>query len=154
MPLRSFEKHLLDEKWLESVKDFDCGGSTDLNFEKLNAFLKERAILYNQDNISRTNIYVQNGVCAAYYSLAMNAIKEPKINVESEYKSLKSYPALFLTRFAVDKNYQNSGIGKAILNEIVKHAYENKEVASRYLFLDAYPNSISWYLGNLLFTIL
>jgi len=41
----------------------------------------------------------------------MNAIKDPRINIKDEYKSLKSYPALFLTRFAIDKRYHKSGIG-------------------------------------------
>ncbi len=154
MPLSSFEKHLLSEEWLEAVREFDCRSSSNENFEKLNNFLKKDALKYNRDNFSRTNIYVKNGVCIAYYSLAMNAIKEAKINVEEEYSSLKSYPALFLTRFAIDKSYQKTGIGKAILNDIIKHAYENKEIASRFLFLDAYPESISWYLTNPLFTIL
>lgn len=155
MPLKKFEKHLLSEEWQESIKDFDCGGGKDNNnFELLNNFLKNEALRYNQENYSRTNIYLENGTCVAYYSLAMNAIKDPRINIGNEYESLKSYPALFLTRFAIDKRYQKSSIGKAILNEIIKHAYENKEIASKFLFLDAYPESISWYLGNPLFTIL
>lgn len=84
----------------------------------------------------------------------MNAIKEQKIRVDDEYKPFKSYPALFLTRFAVDKRYQSSGIGKAILNAIVRNAYENQEIAARFLFFDAYPESVSWYLNNHLFEIL
>jgi len=155
MPLKKFEKHLLNEKWQESIKDFDCGsGKDNSNFENLNNFLKNEALRYNQENYSRTNIYLENGTCVAYYSLAMNAIKDPRINIDDSYKSLKSYPALFLTRFAIDKRYHKSGIGKAILNDIIKHAYENKEIASKFLFLDTYPESISWYLGNPLFTIL
>ncbi len=154
MPLKSYEKHIFTEKWLETVKDFDCCTSKNNNFEKLNDFLKKDASRYNQNNLSRTNIFVRNGICIAYYSLAMNAIKEQSINVEEEYQILKSYPSLFLTRFAVDKRYQKSGIAKAILNSIVKNAYENQEVAARFLFLDAYPESISWYLSNPLFEIL
>ncbi|MCX9012174.1 MAG: GNAT family N-acetyltransferase [Candidatus Methanoperedens sp.] len=154
MPLTSYEKHLFSEKWLDAVKDFDCCASKNDNYEKLNDFIKKDALKYNQNNLSRTNILVKNGVCIAYYSLAMNAIKEQRISVEEEYKTLKSYPALFLTRFAVDKRYQKSGIGKAILNAIVKNACENQEIAARFLFLDAYPESISWYLSNPLFEIL
>ncbi len=154
MPLKSYEKHFFTEKWLETVKDFDCCASKNNNFKKLNDFLKKDAPRYNQNNLSRTNIFIKNGICIAYYSLAMNAIKEQSINVEEEYQILKSYPALFLTRFVVDKRYQKSGIAKAILNAIVKNAYENHEVAARFLFLDAYPESISWYLSNPLFEIL
>jgi len=29
MPLKKFEKHLLSEKWQESIKDFDCGDDKD-----------------------------------------------------------------------------------------------------------------------------
>ena len=152
MPLKNFEKHILSEKCQESIKDFDCGSKYNNNFEQLNNFLKNEALRYNQENYSRTNIYLEDDTCVAYYSLAMSAI--PRMNRGDEYESLKSYPALFLTRFAIDKRYHNSGIGKAILNDIIKNAYENKEIASRFLFLDAYPESISWYLGNPLFTIL
>ncbi len=154
MSLDGFEKYLLSEKWLEAIKDFDCCSSKCNNFEKLNKFLKESGLKYNQGNLSRTNIYVNNGMCIAYYSLAMNAIKDPRINVEEEYRVLTSYPALFLTRLAVDKRYQHKRLGKMILNSIIKHAYENKETAARFLFLDAYPESISWYLSNPLFQIL
>ena len=154
MPLNGYEKHLFSEKWTEAVKNFDCNSLKHSNFETLNVFLKENALRHHKDNFSRTNIYVENGVCIAYYSLSMNTIKEEKIEVEKEYESLVSYPALFLTRFAIDRNHQNTGIGKAIINEIIKKAYKDQEVASRFLFVDAYPESVSWYLGNPLFTIL
>ena len=154
MPLKRYEKHFFSEKWIETVKNFDCNSLKLSNFENLNVFLKKKALKYHEDNFSRTNIYVENSVCVAYYSLSMNTIKEERIEVEKEYESLINYPALFLTRFAIDKNYQNTGIGKAIINEIIKKAYKNQEVASRFLFVDAYPESVSWYLGNSLFTIL
>jgi len=95
MPLTSFEKHFFTEKWLEAVKDFDCCQSKNNNSVKLNEFLKKDALRYNQNNLSRTNIFVKNGVCIAYYSLAMNAIKEQSINLEEEFQILRSYPALF-----------------------------------------------------------
>lgn len=154
MPLKDFEKTVLTEDNLDLVDDFDCNASDEPDFEKLNTFLKEKALEYNQSNFSRTTIYSKDGACAAYYSLSMNAIKEKKIDVEEEYQSLKSYPALFLTRFAIDKRYQHSGIGKAIINDIISNAYKDKHVAARFLFVDANPKSVSWYLGNRLFTIL
>jgi len=33
---------------------------------------------------------LENGTFVAYYSLAMNAINDPRVNREDEYKSLKS----------------------------------------------------------------
>lgn len=156
MPFKDYEKVLLTGKCQDAVKNFDCciRGSNSNNCEKLNNFVKNEAVQYNTDNLSRTNLIVKDGVCVAFYSLAMNAIKEPRIEVGVEYKTLKSYPALFLTRLAVDKNHQNKNIGKDILNSIIKQGYENKEIAARFLFLDAYPESISWYLHNTLFEIL
>jgi hypothetical protein len=84
----------------------------------------------------------------------MNAINGKKIDVDDQYRSLKSYPALFLTRFAVDKKYQRSGIGRGVINDIIKNAYQDGEVAARFLYVDASPMSVSWYLGNPLFTVL
>ena len=153
MPLKAYEKHLFTETWIDAVNDFDCNGINCHNFEQLNDFLKQDALKYNLDHFSRTNIYVKNGVCIAYYSLAMNAIKVPNIGVEGEYTFLKSYPALFVTRFAIDYHHQGKGIAKRVLNEITRHAYENKEIAARFLYLDAYAESISWYLGNSFFKI-
>lgn len=134
MPLDGFEKHLLSDDFLATTKEFDCGSEIP-NFDKLNIFLKEEGLKYNQNNLSRTNVYVKDGVCTAFYSLAMASIKKPKTNKKNstteEDKPLKDIPAVFLTRLAVDKKYQ---------------AYENEEIAARFLFLDAYPESISWYL--------
>lgn len=154
MSLKSFGKHLLSKEWQDSVKDFDCCGEDDGNLVKLNHFLKNNALSYNQDNLSRTNIFIENGKCIAYYSLAMNAIKEPKIDIEEKYTFLKSYPAVFLTRFAIDKSFQQTGLGKNILNSIIRNTYKDKETGARFLFLDAYPESVSWYLNNPLFEIL
>lgn len=154
MPLKNFIKTVLTGDALDLVRDFDCNASDESDFEKLNHFLKNKALEYNNDSFSRTNIYSRDGICVAYYSLSMNAIKGKKIDVEDEYRTLKSYPALFLTRFAIDKRYQRSGIGKAIINDIIYNAYRNREVAARFLFVDANPRSVSWYLGNPLFTIM
>lgn len=153
MPLRSFEKHLLSDKWLDVIKNFDCNGSKVSNYEKINVFLKDDCLKFNQDNLSRTNIYIKDGVCKAFYSLAMGSIELPR-NTEENYKPLRDYPALFLTHIAVDKSYQHKGIAKAILNRIIKQAYEDKEIAARFIFLDAYPESVSWYLKNDLFKIM
>ncbi len=157
MPLNGFEKHLLSDEWSEATKEFDCGSETD-NFEKLNIFLKEEGLKYNQNNLSRTNIYVKDRVCAAFYSLAMASIEKPradknKPNTEED-KPLKDIPTVFLTRLAVDKKYHGKKVGRAILNDIIKQVYENKEIAARFIFLDAYPESISWYLKYPLFEIM
>ncbi|SFM67975.1 GNAT family protein [Methanolobus profundi] len=154
MPLKRFTKSVLTADCLPLIGDFDCGSSQHSDFDKLNAFLKERALEYNQDHFSRTNIYHEDGKCAAYYSLSMNAINGKKIDVDDQYRSLKSYPALFLTRFAVDKKYQRSGIGRGVINDIIMNAYRDGEVAARFLYVDASPMSVSWYLGNPLFTVL
>ena len=151
MPLNTLEKHLFTKEWIDSINYFNCNGIDSHNFDQLNTFLKSNALEYNRYHLSRTSIYVKNGVCVAYYSLAMNAIK---VSVEGEYAFLKSYPALFVTRFAIDHHYHGKGIGKHILNDITRHAYENKEIAARFLYLDAYAESISWYLGNSFFKIL
>jgi len=153
MPLKSYEKHLLGIEWQCAIKDFDCCSSTVGNHKKINFFLKEESLKYSQDNLSRTSIYVKDDVCIAFYSLAMGSIEKPKGTVE-DYKPLRDYPALFLTHLAVDKSYQHRGIAKAIINSIIKQAYENKEIAARFIFLDAYPESVSWYLRNPLFEIM
>lgn len=153
MPLKTFEKHSLSPKWLDAIKDFDCNFSNVSNFEKINTLLKEKCLNYSQENLSRTNIYIKDGVCKAFYSLAMGSIEKPR-DEEEGYKPLRDYPALFLTYLAVDKSYHRNGIAKAILNDIIKQAYENEEIAARYIFLDAYPESVSWYLRNPLFKIM
>lgn len=153
MPLKSFEKHLLTKEWLNVIKNFDCNGSKVNNFNKINVFLTEDCLKNNLDNYSRTNIYIKDGVCKAFYSLAMGSIELPR-NKEEDYKPLKDYPALFLTHIAVDKSYHRNGVARAILNTIIKKAYENDEIAARFIFLDAYPESVSWYLKNPLFKIM
>lgn len=154
MPLKSFEKHLMSKEWLDVVKDFDCCRSKVSNFEKINGFLKNESLKYSQDNLSRTNIYIKDGACKAFYSLAMGSIEKPRNKAEEYHEPIRDYPALFLTHLAVDKSYQNKGIAKAALNEIIKQVYKNEEIAARFIFLDAYPESASWYLKNPLFEIM
>ncbi len=153
MPLKTFEKHRLSQEWQYAIKDFDCCSSKVGNFEKINSFLKEESLKYSQDNLSRTTIFIKDGVCIAFYSLAMGSIEKSKGTAE-DYKPLRDYPALFLTHLAVDKSYQHKGIAKAIINYIIKQAYEDKEIAARFIFLDAYRESVSWYIRNPLFEIM
>ncbi|MDY0385947.1 MAG: GNAT family N-acetyltransferase [Methanolobus sp.] len=145
---------MLSKDCLHLVQNFYCNSLDEPDYEKLNQFLKEKALNYNLANLSRTTVFCDEAVCVAYYSLSMNAINGQKIDVEDKYRLLKSYPAIFLTRFAVDKHYQKTGIGRAIINDIIYKAHRNESVAARFLFIDANPKSVSWYLGNPLFTIL
>ncbi len=62
MPLKRFKKSVLTADCLPIIENFDCGSSRHPDFEKLNVFLKERALEYNNDHFSRTNIYHEDGI--------------------------------------------------------------------------------------------
>lgn len=147
MKIDGYEKCLLNDTHFEIIKNFDCSLFNANNFNEMNVFLKENAIEYNKKNFSRTYIYICNNECAAYYSLAMGAIKKPSDNkLKEEYKPLQDIPSIHLIRLAVDKKYR--GIGSKILKNIIEESYSNKEIASRCIFLEAYPESVWWYLDK------
>lgn len=76
--------------------------------------------------------------------LRFDHLKKRKPLNESNYLEMEVYPAMKIGRIAVHQSYQNKGIGRLILDRIVKVAL-SQQVACRLIILNARPNSIPFY---------
>jgi ribosomal protein S18 acetylase RimI-like enzyme len=100
-------------------KSFDCG------IEPLNSFLKMTAMQNEKKNLTRTYILSSEenkNTIVGYFTLTTGEALVP----DDAKKPLRKYPhpapILKIARLAVDEDYQNQGIGKFLLFDILHKA--------------------------------
>lgn len=69
-------------------------------------------------------------------------------NAYPRAKSFRSYPAVKIGRLGVSKDYQGRGIGNAIINYIKLLFIDNNRTGCRYITVDAYAQSLTFYEKN------
>lgn len=97
-----------------NVNDFNCG------HESLDAFLKRFALTNTAAGIARTYITTIDGSnqVVGYYSLAASSVEQAKAPERvTKGTPRHPFPAILLGRLAVDKRYQQKGLGKALLKD-------------------------------------
>ena len=144
MDLSSFDFLPLGED--TEILPFDC------NDADLNNFLFDDAKNYLSDLMAVTYLFVdrQANKTVAYFSLLNDKVSyDPeerslwnRINRRiSNNKRRKTYPSVKIGRLAVSKDYDNKGIGRAIL-DFIKHAFTNgNRTGCRFITVDAYATS-------------
>lgn len=125
---------------------FNCGN------EDLNNFLIDDSMDQMKSKVNVTYVCKYNKEIAAYFTVSADSIrikdisdedKELLINRNITYRSL---PALKLGRLAVDKKFQNQGIGTVLLSRIILQALElSKKIGLRFIIVDAYKKSLNFY---------
>ena len=138
MDLSSFDFLPLGED--TEILPFDC------NDADLNNFLFDDAKNYLSDLMA-----------VAYFSLLNDKVSyDPeerslwnRINRRiSNNKRRKTYPSVKIGRLAVSKDYDNKGIGRAIL-DFIKHAFTNgNRTGCRFITVDAYAKATGFYIKN------
>jgi GNAT superfamily N-acetyltransferase len=95
------------------LSNFDCGVHASLN-----DWLKRFAWVSQQNETSRTYVVHRANCVIAYYSIATGSTRREDAPARVA-KGLANYPVpiILLTRLAVDKNEQGSGLGKALLKD-------------------------------------
>ena len=151
MNLSSFDFLPLGED--TEILPFDCS-DTDLN-----NFLFDDAKNYLGDLMAVTYLFVdrQAQKTVAYFSLLNDKVAyDPeerslwnRINRRiSNNKRRKTYPSVKIGRLAVSKDYDNKGIGRAIL-DFIKHAFTNgNRTGCRFITVDAYAKATGFYIKN------
>lgn len=144
MDLSSFDFLPLGED--TEILPFDC------NDVDLNNFLFDDAKNYLRDLMAVTYLFVdrQAEKTVAYFSLLNDKVSyDPeecslwnRINRRiSNNKRRKTYPSVKIGRLAVSKDYDNKGVGRAIL-DFIKHAFTNgNRTGCRFITVDAYATS-------------
>lgn len=136
------------------IKPFDCGD------DDLNDFLINKAKKYYSEHLATTFIIEDANITVAYYSILNDSlrIENEKFASKTKFKRflknlvshskrhLKYYPAVKIGRLAVNKDVQNTGLGKIIINNIIKYSIEiNEKCACKLITVDAYSKSLAFY---------
>jgi GNAT superfamily N-acetyltransferase len=101
---------LLDQHHI--VKDFDCGA------EPLNSYLKNFALINNQNGSARTYATVKNEKVVGYYTLTPGSIvKETVPHRVGKGLAAHPVPVIIIARLAVDTTQQGQGIGRALIRD-------------------------------------
>ncbi|UJA01466.1 GNAT family N-acetyltransferase [Acinetobacter johnsonii] len=137
--LESVQKHLYQE--------FEC------EREELNKFLIEDAFDYHGYGLTKTTLVFHNSELIGFFSLSADKIvltnsEKAELALNGEFP-ITFFPAVKVTKLAVDKKCARKGYGSLILELIEGVVYSN-ELAVRFLTLDAVneQNVITFYEKN------
>ena len=98
------------------LADFDSGEPS------LDAWLKRRALRNHAAGASRCFVLCAGGVVIGYYSLSAGAISHAAAPKAQRRNMPDPLPLLLLGRLAIDRRYQNQGIGRALLRDAMLRA--------------------------------
>ncbi len=131
------------------VSAFDCGD------EDLNDFLKNDAAKFQAEHLSHTRLVFLDGKLVGYLTLLADCIilqtsekKRALKEARGYHQSVYTFPAVKIGRIGIQKEQQRSGIGRQLLIYTIGVVFRmNTEfnIACRFITLDAYPESVSWY---------
>ncbi|WP_151778754.1 GNAT family N-acetyltransferase [Acinetobacter bereziniae] len=137
--LKSENKHLCQE--------FNC------ERDELNKFLIEDAFDYHDYGLTNTTLVFYNDELVGFFSLSSDKIiltnsEKSELALNGEFP-ITYFPAVKVTKLAVDKKYARKGFGTIILELIVGVIY-NQHIAVRFITLDAInsPEVIKFYESN------
>jgi ribosomal protein S18 acetylase RimI-like enzyme len=129
------------------TRAFDC---TD---DDLNDFVRNDCYRYQEQWLSHTRLarYKKTGNFVGFITLLSDSIvleTGEKKRLFDFHKKVVQFPGLKIARLGVHKEVQRQGVGAALLTYAIGVAFRiNNElgVGCRFLTVDAYPQSVSWY---------
>lgn len=95
----------------------------------LDDWLRRRAIQNEESGASRTYVVCADAKVAGYYSLAVGAIAHAHAPGRVKRNMPDPVPVMLLGRLAVDKNYQNLGIGTGLLRDAILRTVQAAGIA-------------------------
>jgi GNAT superfamily N-acetyltransferase len=132
---------------------FDCGDSD------LNEFLLQDSKKYLALLLTVTYLLEHEGRTIAFFSVSNDKVTIQDVDSNRKYKKLfqsimpegkryKSYPAVKIGRFGIDKTVQKSGLGSQILDYIKGWFISENKTGCQYITVDAYRQSLRFYERN------
>ena len=124
------------------VTNFDCGQT------ELNRFIQRYAYQNQQANSSQTYLGIFEQEVIGYYSLTVGSV----IHAQAPDRITKGQPkhpipVMILARLAVDKRWQNRGVGRGLLKDALKRTAQAADLAGiRALLVHAKDADVRrWY---------
>ena len=137
----NYKFETLTEK--HDLSNFECGS------DDLNDFVKNDALIQQQDKINITKLITCDDEIIGFVSLLTDTIPLKNIrdeNIEKVPKK-KPLPAIKIGRFAIDKKYTNNGLGSHILRNVINSIRELSEndVGLRFIVVEGYASAYNFY---------
>jgi GNAT superfamily N-acetyltransferase len=127
---------------VHSLTEFDCGKV------ELNQFIQKYAYQNQKANSSQTYVGIYEGVVIGYYSLTVGSVIHAQApNRVTKGQPKHPIPVMILARLAVDRQWQNCGVGKGLLKDALKRTAQAADIAGiRAVLVQAKDTDVKlWY---------
>lgn len=129
-----------------AVRLFDCGN------KDLNTFLRSDEVAnYEKELLGKTTLVFYDGNLVGYYTISNGSLRTEYLKTWRSFTKagevhLNAIPCLIIGRLAVDKRWQNRGIGRAVMQRITIHALDcSKHSGIRLLVVQAKKEATDFY---------
>jgi ribosomal protein S18 acetylase RimI-like enzyme len=113
-------EHLNPEHGLDA---FDCGTP------ELDSWLKRRALQNETLGTSRTYVVTAEQRVVGFYAIANGAVAHKDVSAKTRRNMPDPIPVMVLARLAVDKAYQDQGLGSALLRDALLRTLNASQIA-------------------------
>ena len=147
----------VDEPWiLRKVEDRAACDSFDCSDADLNEYFRVDALLHEKELLTQTYCLQDSaypGLVIALLDFCNDAVLLKRYRSVADIDPSKRYPSLpavKLTRFGVQKEYQGIHIGTHVLNMVKKFFTTDNRTGCRFITVDSYnkPRVLSFYDKN------
>jgi GNAT superfamily N-acetyltransferase len=124
------------------VTNFDCGQI------ELNRFIQRYAYQNQQANSSQTYLGISGQEVIGYYSLTVGSVMHSQAPARvTKGQPKHPIPVMILARLAVDRRWQNLGVGRGLLKDALKRTAQAADLAGiRALLVHAKDADVRrWY---------
>lgn len=129
-----------------SVKSFDCGN------QSLNEFLcTDEVRNYERELLGKTTLVFCQGKLTGYYTLFNTKLRIEYLKTYKSFSKLGTYhldgiPSIALGRLAIDKAWQNKGIGRTVFQRIAINTLDGAEQSAiRLIVVQAKKDATDFY---------
>lgn len=127
--------------------------STALPHPALNTYIAQQAGQDEKRNVSRTFMYLEDGMLLGYYTLANTSVALDELS-EEQARKMPRYPmpAAMLSRLAVDQRMQRKGLGQHLMADFFRRIYTvSKHSGVAFIVVDAKDEQAAKYYRELMF---
>ncbi|MBC2369357.1 GNAT family N-acetyltransferase [Listeria booriae] len=126
------------------LDQFDCDN------ESLNSFLKNEAMNYDKADCGRTWLLKSDHMIVGFFTLSASQTEIKKFFKKEKHRKGKHvtiYPCVHLSYFAIHKDYQNQGIGTALMKQVFKMVWIeiSRFIGVNVMTVDAKAKAVNFY---------
>ncbi len=117
--------------------------------QELNDFLKNDALIAQNNMISRTHLCFLKDELVGFFTLIADTIEATAVTDGLEHYEYRKYSSVKIARLAVDLKFERRGIGTYLLLAAIGKTLEVCEnIGCRYILVDSKRDSIGFYQKN------